>query len=277
LVLRQIRAQTVDPFADDAAASFLDLASSIELRPRLVGIWMPTMWRDARIIFSKDLAVERRAKVALRQVLPFVFTIVLLFGFALDRVLIQDPLVSSDTVPVPFVAPGVFWLAVLFSSVLLIQRSIGVEIDDGAWDQLRLWGMDPAGVFLGKTAAMALQLLFIELVLAVAVVLAFGVTVPTGGAAIAIISIVVVAATIALSATASAYGALSAGIRGRETLIPVLLLPVAVPVLLASVQSWQGVLTADIGAGWAWARLVALFAVIYLAVGVLAYGALMEE
>jgi heme exporter protein B len=235
------------------------------------------MWRDARIIFSKDLAIERRAKVALRQVLPFVFTIVLLFGFALDRVLIQDPLVSSDTVPVPFVAPGVFWLAVLFSSVLLIQRSIGVEIDDGAWDQLRLWGMDPAGVFLGKTAAMALQLLFIELVLGVAVVLAFGVTVPTGGAAIAIIAIVVVAATIALSATASAYGALSAGIRGRETLIPVLLLPVAVPVLLASVQSWQGVLTADIGAGWAWARLVALFAVIYLAVGVLAYGALMEE
>jgi heme exporter protein B len=235
------------------------------------------MWSDARIIFAKDLAVERKAKVALRQVLPFVFTIVLLFGFALDRVLIADPLVSGDTAPVAFVAPGVFWLAVLFSSVLLIQRSIGVETDDGAWDQLRLWGLDPAGVFLGKTAAMVVQLLVVEVALGLAVVVAFGVSIPRSAAAITILAIVAIASAIALSATASAYGALSAGIRGRETLIPVLLLPVTVPVLLGSVQAWQGVLTADMGAGWGWTRLVLMFAVIYVAVGVLAYGALMEE
>ncbi len=235
------------------------------------------MWRDARVVFAKDLAVERRSQVALRQVLPFVFTLVLLFAFGLDRVLINDPLVSADTVPVAYVAPGVFWLAVLFSSVMLVQRSISSELDDGAWDQLRLWGLDPAGVFIGKTGAVALQLLVIEVVLGAVVAVAFGVSLPASAGAWFLILTVMVLATIALSAVASCYAALSAGIRVRETLLPVLLLPITVPLLLASVQAWQGALTAETAAGWAWVRVDAVFAVVYVAVGVLAYGALMEE
>jgi heme exporter protein B len=235
------------------------------------------MWRDARVVMAKDLAIERKAKVALRQVLPFVFSLVLLFAFALDRVLVDDPLVSGDTVPVPFVAPGVFWLAVLFSAVLLIQRSVGLELDDGSWDQLRLWGIDPVGVFFGKATVVALQLLVIEIALGAAMVLAFRVTIPRTFSALSLLLIVVVLTTIALSAIASCYGALSAGIRVRETLLPVLLLPVTVPLLLASVQAWQGAFTAETSSGWAWVRLLVVLCVIYVATGVLAYGALMEE
>ncbi len=235
------------------------------------------MWHDAKVVLLKDLAIEWQSKVALRQVLPFVFTVVLLFAFGLDRVLINDPLVSADTVPVSYVAPGVFWLAVLFSSVMLIQRSISAELDDGAWDQLRLWGLDPAGVFLGKTLAVAIQLFLIELVLGAVVLVGFGASVPATFSSWMLILTVMVIATIALSAVASCYAALSAGIRVRETLVPVLLLPITVPLLLASVQAWQGALTSETAAGWAWVRVDAVFAVIYGAVGVLAYGALMEE
>ncbi len=235
------------------------------------------MWNDARVVFSKDMAVEWRSQVALRQVLPFVFTLVLLFAFGLDRVLINDPLVSADAVPVAYVAPGIFWLAVLFSAVMLVQRSISAELDDGAWDQLRLWGLDPAGVFIGKTAAVAVQLLAVEVALGAVVTVAFGVSVPSSASSWALIVVVMVLATIALSAVASCYAALSAGIRVRETLLPVLLLPITVPLLLASVQAWQGALTAETAAGWAWVRVDAVFAVVYVAVGVLAYGALMEE
>ncbi len=236
-----------------------------------------TLWRDTRTIMAKDLAIERRAKVAVRQVLPFVFSLVLLFAFALDRVLVDDPLVSGDTVPVPFVVPGVFWLAVLFSTVLLIQRSVGVELDDGAWDQLRLWGIDPVGVFLGKTAVVAMQLFLIEIVLGAVTMVAFSVALPSTASGVLLLLVVAVLATIALSAIASCYGALSAGIRARETLVPVLLLPVSVPLLLASVQAWQGAFTAETSSGWAWVRLLVVLAVVYVATGVLAYGALMEE
>jgi heme exporter protein B len=233
----------------------------------------PQMWRDALVVFRKDLAIEMRSQVSLRQVLPFVVTLVLLFAFALDRVLVNDPLVSGDEVPVPFVAPGLYWIAVLFSTVLLTQRSIGLELEDGSWEQLRLWGLDPAGVFLGKAAAVALQLLVVQAALGVTIGLAFGLR-PTSPV---LLLTVVALSTIALSAVASCYGALSAGIRVRETLVPVLLLPVTVPVLLGSVQAWQAALTADSAAGWPWVRVVVLFAVLYTAFGVLAYGALMDE
>jgi heme exporter protein B len=228
---------------------------------------------SAWIVLRKDLAIERAARITLRQIIPFVVTLVVLFGFALDRVLVNDPLVSSDEVPVPFVVPGVFWLAVLFSLVLLAQRSINLELEDGAWDQLKLWGLDPAGVFLGKAAALALQLLAVEVLLGGVLIVAFSVEV-TG---LAVMVAVMLLATIGLSAVASAYSALSAGIRVRETLIPVLLLPVTTPVLLASVQAWQGALTGAAGTAWPWVRVLVVFSVIYVAVGVLAYGALMEE
>jgi heme exporter protein B len=232
-----------------------------------------TVWRDARVIFAKELAVERRSKVALRQVIPFVITIVLLFAFALDRVLVNDPLVSADEVPTRFVAPGLYWIAVLFSTVLLTQRSIGQELEDGAWEQLRLWGLDPAGIFLGKAAGVAVQLLAVQVVLAGALALAFELR-PTSYVLLLSVTFV---ATIALAAVASCYGALSAGIRVRETLVPVLLLPATVPVLLGSVQAWQAALIAESSAGWPWVQVVGLFAVIYVGFGVLAYGALMEE
>ena len=59
-------------------------------------------------------------------------------------------------------APGLFWVAVLFCTVLAIQRSVSVESADGARDGLRLSGIDPAGLFLGKAAAVAAQLVVLE-------------------------------------------------------------------------------------------------------------------
>ena len=71
-------------------------------------------------------------------------------------------------------APGLFWVAVLFCTVLAVQRSVSVESGDGARDGLRLSGLDPAGLFLGKAAAVAAQLVVLEVVLGVGVVLLYG-------------------------------------------------------------------------------------------------------
>jgi heme exporter protein B len=234
------------------------------------------MFRDATFIFAKDARIEWRAKVTLRQVAPFVVTLIALFGFAFDRLLIRDSSVAdvrTDQLPVAFVAPGVYWLGVLFSLVLLVQRSVGIETEDGAGTQLRLWGLDPSGVFLGKAAMVAVQLAAIQLLLLVGIVAMFGLHLSQP----LLLVTVAVLATIGLSAVGSAYGALSASLRVRETLLPVLLLPVTVPVLLASVQAWQRALTGDISSAWPWARILLVFAVVYVAFGVLSYGSLMEE
>jgi heme exporter protein B len=81
--------------------------------------------------------------------------VLVLFAFALDpdrRILTQA-------------TPGLFWLAVLFSTLLALQRAFSVEAADGVGDALRLSGLDPAGIFLGKVAGIAVHLLALQVVL----------------------------------------------------------------------------------------------------------------
>ncbi|MBV9285762.1 MAG: heme exporter protein CcmB, partial [Acidimicrobiia bacterium] len=73
------------------------------------------------------------------------------------------------------------------------------------------------------------------------------------------------------------YGALAAGLRVRETLLPLLLLPVVAPVLLAATRASEAALGGTTGDGWPWVRLLGVFAVIYMAFGVVAFGPLLEE
>jgi heme exporter protein B len=126
------------------------------------------MFRDALLVLGKDLRIELRAKVTLRQVAPFVVTVLVLFAFSLDRVLVRDVNVAdsiTDSVPVAYVVPGLIWLALLFALLLVVARSVAIEEEDGAGDALRLSGLDPAGIFLGKAAAVAVQLLALEVLL----------------------------------------------------------------------------------------------------------------
>ena len=81
------------------------------------------------------------------------------------------------------------------------------------------------------------------------------------------------------AAAGTLYGVLAAGLRVRETLLPLLLLPVVAPVLIAATRASEAALTGlslDVTPG-DWLRLLTVFAVIYVAFGVVAYGALMED
>jgi heme exporter protein B len=221
------------------------------------------MWRDAVLVGGKDLRVELRSKVTTMQVAPFAVLVLLLFGFAFD----QDHALLTRA------APGLFWVAVLLCTLLAVQRSFAVEAADGARDGLRLSGLDPAGIFLGKAAAVALELVVLEVVLGVGVVVLFGTRLHDP----ALLLLTAVAATAGLAASATAYGMMAAGLRVRETLLPLLVLPVVAPVLLGATQAWMAALGLSTTNGWQWLALLASFAAIYLTLGVLLFGALLEE
>ncbi|MHB8681257.1 MAG: heme exporter protein CcmB [Acidimicrobiales bacterium] len=221
------------------------------------------MWRDALLVAGKDLRIEARSRVVLNQVAPFAVLVLLLFAFALGPA--RGPMVRASA--------GLFWVAVLFAAVLAVQRSFAVEATEGTRDGLRLSGLDPAGVFLGKTAAVAVQLVLLEVLLAVGVVVLYGARVHSAGALLA----ASLAGTAGLAAVGTLYGALAAGLRVRETLLPLLLLPVAAPVLLAGTRAWQSALgTGASGAGDPWLRLLLVFAAVYLALGVVIFGPMQE-
>ncbi|HVM54178.1 MAG TPA: heme exporter protein CcmB [Acidimicrobiales bacterium] len=223
------------------------------------------MWRDALLVAAKDLRIERRSRVALQQVVPFAVLVIVLFAFALD----------PDRGVLTRAAAGLFWVAVLFSALLAVQRSQAVESAEGVRDAVRLSGLDPAGIFLGKAIAVAAQLVVLEVVLGVGVVLLYDVEV----AGIGTLAATMVAATAGLAAAGSLYAALAAGLRVRETLLPLLLLPVVAPVLIAATRASESALSGtsfEVSPG-DWLGLLGVFAVVYVAFGLIAYGPLLED
>jgi heme exporter protein B len=220
------------------------------------------MWRDALLVAGKDLRIEARSRVALWQVVPFAVLVLVLLAFA----------IGPDAAPLRAAAPGIFWIAVLFSTVLSIQRSVAIESGEGTRDGLRLSGIDPAGIFLGKAAAIGLQLLVLQIVLWAGVTFLFDVRVHVVWLAITA-SLV---ATVGLACAGVLYGALSAGLNVRDTLLPLLVLPVLAPVLLAGTKIWQAALDGNASSGTEWLRLLIPFAVIYLVIGIVLYGPLQE-
>jgi len=211
------------------------------------------LWRDALLVAGKDLRIEARSRVGAQQVAPFAVVVLIIFAFAFD----------ADHTLMRSASAGLFWVAVLFAGVLTVQRSFALEAPDGLRDGLRLSGMDPAGIFLGKAAAVAGQLLVLEVVLAGGI--AFLYSASLRGAGLLVLSAVL--ATVGLSAAGTVYGIVAAGLGVRETLLPLLLLPVVAPVLLAASKVWSDTLSGAPGA-WGWLRILVIFAVVSVAAAV---------
>jgi len=236
--------------------------------------------RTARLIAGKDLLVEWRSRVALNQVLPFAAIVMVIFAFALDRygALPTPGGDRADDTLLQQVAPGLVWLATLFSLLLLVQRTFAVESEDGALDALRAAGVDAGAMFWGKTLALGAQLAVLEALLLGTAIVLYGVEVRWSGAVLIVTTWL--AATVGLASVGTLYGGLAAGARGRETLLPLLLLPVVAPVLIGAtraVEAALGIGGAAIADGWPWVGVVSVFAVAFGAGGTLAFGPLIDE
>lgn len=221
------------------------------------------MLSEIALVAGKDLRVERRSRVALNQVAPFALLVLVLFGFALD----------ADRSTLQTFTPGLYWVTILLSSVLAVHRSVAVEAGEGAREGLLLTGLRPASIFLGKSLALIVQLLVVALVLLGGVFVFYDARIENG----VLLVTALVGAVLGVGAAGTLYGALLGGQRARETVLPILLLPVLAPVLIAATRAFgdaMGTVAAD---GWRWTSGLFGFAALYSAMGIASHGALMEE
>jgi len=213
---------------------------------------------------AKDLRIEVRGRYGIGVVLPFAATLLIAFGLSLGpgRTLLRDT------------APGLLWLAMLFASVLAFRRSYESEGEDGALEGLLLSPVDRAAVFLGKAAAVAVQLVVLEVLVVLLVAGLFGLSlaqrpVQLAGA--------LVLGTIGLAAVGSLFGVLSESPRAREAVFPLLVLPLATPVLVAGVKATELATTGPGGEAGSWLGLLVAFDLVFLAAGTLVFGYLLED
>lgn len=221
------------------------------------------MFGDAVLVAAKDLRIEWRSRVTLSQVVPFAGLVLVMFGFALD----------ANRVTLRQSTSGLFWFTVLFVALMAVQRSTAVETSDGARRALLLAGIEPAAVFVGKAAAVAVQLLAVEMFLLAGVVVLYDAEIESP----ALVAATCLAATVGIAAAGSLLGALVAGVRARETVLPILLLPVLAPVLIAATRAFDDGFGSVAVNGWSWLGLLGGFAVINVVLGAMAYGVLLEE
>lgn len=223
------------------------------------------MWHEALLVAGKDLRIERQSRVATNQVAPFAILILVVFAFALD----------PDTGLLKSAAAGLFWIAVLLSALLAVQRSVTIETADGNREALLMAGLDPISIFLGKAGAIFVQLTALEVLLGLGIAVLYGPELTDPLLAV----LVVVVATVGLSAAGTVYGVLAAGLRVRETLLPLLLVPVVAPVLIGATQSFDVALggqRTDVSE-WDWFALLVVFAVVYVGAGIAAFATLLED
>jgi heme exporter protein B len=162
--------------------------------------------------------------------------------------------------------------------LFLIARSFAVETADGAFDAMRSAGVDPMAIFIGKALAVAVQLLTLEIALVFAAVILYRADLTVGGSVLLVTTLL--AATIGLASVATLYGGLTAGSKGRETLLPLLMLPVLAPVLIGATRATESAFRTngiEVGEGWPWLGLLAVFAVLFSVVGAVAFGPLVDE
>lgn len=221
------------------------------------------MFAEVMLVAQKDLRIELRSKVALNQVVPFALLVLVLFGFALD----------ADRASLTNFTPGLYWVAILLASVLAVHRSVGLEAGEGAREGLLLSGMRPESVYLGKTLALIAQILVVALMMLGGVVILYEAPVDDGLLLVAALF----GAVLGVGAAGTLYGALLGGQRARETVLPILLLPVLSPVLIAATRAFGDAMGTVATDGWQWTGLLFGFGAIYLALGVVSHGVLMEE
>jgi len=218
-------------------------------------------WTIAR----KDLLAELRGRHAVVSTLTFAALVLLLFGFAL----------GPDSRRLTQAAPGLLWLALVFAGLLAVSRFHLIETEDGALEQLALYPVDRRAIYAGKALVGAVAMLVLGVVVVPAVALLYAVDV---GPALLVLILTVVLGAIGFAAAGTFYAGVTVRMRAREVMLPLLVLPIVAPLLLAAVKATTAALAGDpFGELPAWLQLLVAFDVVMLIAGAGTYGYLLED
>jgi len=218
-------------------------------------------WQIAR----KDALAELRGRSAVGSTLFFAALVLLLFGFAL----------GPDSRRLTEAAPGLLWLAIVFGGLLTVSRLHQLEADDGALEELARYPVERHAIYAGKALAGFGAMVVLGAVLLPIVALLYGIDL---AGAWAPLTATLLLGALGFAAVGTFYAGVTVRMRAREVMLPLLMLPVIAPLLLASVKATAAALGADPFDGfWSWLQLLAAFDVVMLVAGGLTYGQLLDE
>ena len=221
--------------------------------------------RQVRTLIWKDLLVEARGRETVLAGAVFALLVLVIFNFAFD---LRVENVSA-------VAPGVLWVTVTFAGVLSLGRAFARERDRRTLDGILLAPIDRSALYLAKVVTSVLSMLVVEVVALPAFVGLFNLVVN-----VPLLMVALFLGTVGLAGVGTLFAAIAAHTRAREVLLPLLLFPIQVPVILATVKSTgaairvPGLDPPDIGQ---WLGLLVAFDALFLGLSVVLFDYAIEE
>ena len=221
--------------------------------------------RKVWAIVWKDIIAELRTKEMFSAMFVFSVLTVVIFNFAFE--------LRAGGAQVRAVAPGALWVAFAFAGVLGLNRAFVLEKDRGCLEGLLLAPMDHTAVYFGKMVSTLLFMLVVEAFILPVFTAFFGVSLFDPK-----LVLIVVLGTLGFAGVGTLLSAMTAQTRAREVLLPILLLPVAAPVLIAAVKATAGVLDGlPLAEIVRWLYLLIAFDLIFPAVALMTFDYVVKE
>jgi heme exporter protein B len=212
----------------------------------------------------KELLLQWRTRGQFMAVFVFGAATLLLFSFG----------IGPDSSALRTFSAGFLWLGLLLSSTLTLAESFQAEMENRALEGLLLLPSSPRSLYYAKAVANWLQLALLGIALVPIMVILYD----AGTRRLLVLLLIIVLGTAGLSAPGTLYAAMTAQVKAKQTLLPLLLFPLIVPALLASVKATSLVILGDpMGQLRPWLILLLSFDLIYWSLCGLLYGRVVED
>jgi heme exporter protein B len=215
-----------------------------------------------RTLIWRDLVAEYRSREVLGGGIVFALLTLVIFNFAID--------LRMETAEE--VAPGILWIGFAFAGMLAFGRSFAAERERGTLDGLLLAPIDRSAIYLARTITNTVLMGIVELVSLPVFVALYNVRAAWGE-----LLLTTALGTIGFTGAGTLVAAIAANTRAREVMLPLLLLPLTVPVLIASVKATALALGARPVEPLPWLQLLLGFDVIVVATAFLVFEYILDE
>jgi heme exporter protein B len=210
------------------------------------------------------MLLQWRTRAQILAIFVFGATSLLLFSFA----------VGPNSTALRLHASGFLWLGLLLSSTLALAESFQLETEQKGLEGLLLLPSSARAMYYAKAIANAFQLSILGIALVPVMVVLYDVSIEN---VFGVFGVIVLGAA-GLSAPGTIYSAMASQARAKQTLLPLLLFPLVVPVLLASVKATSLLISGDpMGQLKSWVTLVTSFDLIYWSLCGLVFGRVVED
>ncbi len=219
--------------------------------------------KTALAIFRKDVRAEMRSRELVSAMVLFTFLSILVFSFALEL----DRVVRSESVS------GVLWVTLIFSSVLGFNRSLGMERDQGSMDALLISPIHRGAIFVGKFLSNYLFVFLVAIILIPLMTVLYNLPLTNF-----YIILTLFLGTFGLTLIGTLLATMTVQARSRETMLPIVMMPLALPTLLSAVNASTSILKNAPQETWmSWIMLLALLDIFFLVMCLFLFPFVIEE